>query len=511
MAGILGAAMGSLSSALNSMSNSTVADFIHSFFRKVPSDDAMLRLARVMTLVWAVLMAVFACAFSSSTGNVYLTGLTIAGYTYGALLGAFLLGRLVKRANQVDAVIAFLVTVAVMTYIVRYVKIDVTTAGTTTATAIAAQWLVPIGVLITLVVGAVSAGSTGPRRRRTTMDVPTRSTTTRRRRPPAGREGGRDARDRPDVRNLLRRHRSRRGRVRAERDTLRMRPLGRLSHPYSDELRTQIAAALPPAATTTEAICVLDTGIGQAFAEAGVRALAQLCDGHADLVVSHGQTMHHWVEAGTVRGTLQLGQPAWIAEATGLPVVSDLRSRDVAAGGQGAPLVALFDALLLGGLPGVPAALNLGGIANITVVAPDADPLAFDTGPANALLDAAARHFSGGTEEYDRDGRGAAAGQVNPDLLRRLLDEPYYRLPGPKSTGKELFHLPYLLAALADAPTPDPQDVLATLTRLTAVTVAERLPRPRRHPARRLRRRRTQPDADAHDRRRAARRPAVLQ
>ncbi|MEU1588436.1 anhydro-N-acetylmuramic acid kinase [Micromonospora sp. NPDC005710] len=255
-------------------------------------------------------------------------------------------------------------------------------------------------------------------------------------------------------------------------DTVRMRELGRLSHPYSPELRTRIAAALPPAPTSTEAITMLDTGIGQAFAEAGVRALTELCDGRADLVVSHGQTMHHWVEAGTVRGTLQLGQPAWIAEATGLPVVSDLRSRDVAAGGQGAPLVALFDALLLGGLPGVPAALNLGGIANITVVAPDTDPLAFDTGPANALLDAAARHFSGGTEEYDRDGRGAAAGRVNPDLLRRLLDEPYYRLPGPKSTGKELFHTPYLLAALADAPTPDPQDVLATLTRLTAVTVA---------------------------------------
>jgi anhydro-N-acetylmuramic acid kinase len=256
-------------------------------------------------------------------------------------------------------------------------------------------------------------------------------------------------------------------------DALRMRPLGRLSHPYPDELRARIAAALPPAPTTTEAICVLDTGIGQAFAEAGTRALAELCKGRADLVVSHGQTMHHWVEGGVVRGTLQLGQPAWIAEATGLPVVADLRSRDVAAGGQGAPLVALFDTLLLRGLPGVPAALNLGGIANITVVAPDADPLAFDTGPANALLDAAVRHFSDGVEEYDRDGRGAAAGQVSPALLRRLLDEPYYRLPGPKSTGKELFHLPYLLAALADVPTPDPRDVLATLTRLTAVTVAD--------------------------------------
>ncbi|MFG3102196.1 sodium:solute symporter [Streptomyces sp. NPDC048182] len=155
VAGILGAAMGSLSSALNSMSNSTVADIIHSFFRSTPSEEALLKLARVMTLVWAVLMAVFACAFSTSTGNVYLTGLTIAGYTYGALLGAFLLGRLVKRANETDSMVAFLVTVAVMTYIVREVKIDVTTAGTTVPTAIAAQWLVPIGVLITLVVGGV--------------------------------------------------------------------------------------------------------------------------------------------------------------------------------------------------------------------------------------------------------------------------------------------------------------------------------------------------------------------
>jgi SSS family transporter len=155
VAGILGAAMGSLSSALNSMSNSTVADIIHSFFRSTPSEESLLRLARVMTLVWAVLMAVFACAFSTSTGNVYLTGLTIAGYTYGALLGAFLLGRLVRRANEIDSVVAFLVTVGVMTYIVRSVKIDVTVAGATVPTAIAAQWLVPIGVVITLVVGGL--------------------------------------------------------------------------------------------------------------------------------------------------------------------------------------------------------------------------------------------------------------------------------------------------------------------------------------------------------------------
>ncbi|QLJ02712.1 anhydro-N-acetylmuramic acid kinase [Streptomyces sp. NEAU-sy36] len=256
-------------------------------------------------------------------------------------------------------------------------------------------------------------------------------------------------------------------------ETLFLRPLGHLSVPYRDDLRDLIAATLPPAATTTQAICALDTGVGQAFAGAAARALRELCDGTADLVVSHGQTMHHWVEDGTVRGTLQLGQPAWIAEATGLPVVSDLRSRDVAAGGQGAPLVGMTDALLLHALPGTPAALNLGGIANMTVLAPGAEPLAFDTGPANALLDAAVRHFTGGAAAYDEDGRRAAAGRANPQLLRALLDDPYYRRPAPKSTGKEHFHLPYLLRTLEAAPTPDADDVVATLTRLTAVTVAD--------------------------------------
>jgi len=106
-----------------------------------------------MTIVWAVLMAAFACAFSTTTGNVYLTALTIAGYTYGALLGAFLLGRLVPRANQLDAVVAFVATLVVMGLIVQLVKIDVTTAGVTKPTGIAAQWLVPIGVVVTLVTG----------------------------------------------------------------------------------------------------------------------------------------------------------------------------------------------------------------------------------------------------------------------------------------------------------------------------------------------------------------------
>ena len=258
-----------------------------------------------------------------------------------------------------------------------------------------------------------------------------------------------------------------------EGDTLMLRALGALSLPCPEELRGCIEAVLPPAATTVEAVCRLDTGIGQAFAEAAVRAVGELCSGAADLVVSHGQTVHHWVEDTAVRGTLQLGQPSWIAEATGLPVVSDLRSRDVTAGGQGAPLVSIVDTLLLRARPGVSAALNLGGIANVTVVALGADPVAFDTGPANALIDAAVRHFTHGARDFDEDGRGAARGRVRPALLARLLEEPYYRRPAPKTTGKELFHLAYLKEALAAQPVPEPDDVLATLTRLTAVTVAD--------------------------------------
>ncbi|WEB45535.1 anhydro-N-acetylmuramic acid kinase [Streptomyces yunnanensis] len=256
-------------------------------------------------------------------------------------------------------------------------------------------------------------------------------------------------------------------------DTLRLRPLGHLSVPYPDDLRSLIAATLPPAATTAQTCCALDTGIGRAFATVAERALHELCADVADLVVSHGQTLYHWVDSGTVRGTLQLGQPAWIAQHTGLPVVSDLRSKDVAAGGQGAPLVSMTDALLLRALPGTPAALNLGGIANITVVAPDTEPLAFDAGPANALLDAAIGHFTGGAAHCDEDGRRAAAGRTDPDLLRLLLSDPYYRGPAPKSTGKEHFHLPYLQKALGRTPGLGTDDVLATLTRLTAVIVAD--------------------------------------
>ncbi|MCY9784359.1 anhydro-N-acetylmuramic acid kinase [Nocardiopsis sp. EMB25] len=264
-------------------------------------------------------------------------------------------------------------------------------------------------------------------------------------------------------------------RLRLHGPLVRLTPLGHRTLAYSADLRRAIRDALPPAATTLEAVCRLDTRIGQEFAEAARRGVDELAGGRADLIASHGQTLFHWVEDTAARGTLQLGQPAWIAEATGLPVVSDLRAADVAAGGQGAPLAGLLDVLLLGGRAQPVAALNLGGIANATVVRPGAPPVAFDTGPANALIDAAVRRITGGRADLDTDGALARSGRPNPALLEHLLTEPYYRLTPPKTTGVELFGPAHLDAALRRVAVPEAGDLLATLVELTAVTVADAL------------------------------------
>jgi anhydro-N-acetylmuramic acid kinase len=247
--------------------------------------------------------------------------------------------------------------------------------------------------------------------------------------------------------------------------------------PYPDALRSRLVAALPPAPTTMAEVCALDTLIGQAFAGAAAESVARA--GAVDLVVSHGQTVFHWVAENQVLGTLQIGQPAWIAERLDVPVVSDLRSRDVAAGGQGAPLVSFFDVLLLRGRPGRHAALNLGGIGNVTIAGEP--PLAFDTGPANALIDAAVLEATG--ESYDADGRTAARGRVDDALLSTLLADPYYARPAPKSTGKEHFHATYLSERVRELEERQGRgielpDLLATLCALTARTVADQV---RRH------------------------------
>ena len=252
-------------------------------------------------------------------------------------------------------------------------------------------------------------------------------------------------------------------------DVLTARVLATRSDPYRADLRDRLLAALPPGSPGAAEVCRLDQEVGQAFADT---AASLIGNDSCDVVCSHGQTVYHDVGPdGQVMGTLQIGQPAWIAERMGLPVVADLRAADIAAGGQGAPLVPILDELLLADLPGDPVAVNLGGIANISVLTRPGRPgSGFDTGQGNALIDAAV--FAGTGRSFDQDGALAARGRVDARLLADLLTEPYYRRSPPKSTGKELFGSAYLDAYPRAGELALP-DLVATLTELTARTVAD--------------------------------------
>ncbi|MGO2745682.1 anhydro-N-acetylmuramic acid kinase [Microbacterium sp.] len=243
------------------------------------------------------------------------------------------------------------------------------------------------------------------------------------------------------------------------------------SIPYSDSLRARLIAALPPAQTTLAEVCELDTLIGQEFAEVAARMAAEV--GGVDAVCSHGQTVYHWVDGAHALGTLQIGQPAWIAERVGAPVVSDIRIRDITVGGHGAPLVSFLDELLLRSRAGVAAALNLGGISNMTVVGPES-LVAYDIGPANALVDAVIATYGLNPLGYDEDARIAQSGNVDEELLALLLADEYYALNAPKSTGKEHFHLGYVREHVARLGRDIPiADLVRTLTELTVRTVAQ--------------------------------------
>jgi anhydro-N-acetylmuramic acid kinase len=224
--------------------------------------------------------------------------------------------------------------------------------------------------------------------------------------------------------------------------------------------------------------------IGESFATATRAA----CDkagvpmGDVQLIASHGQTAAHRPRSqGQLGATLQIGEAAVIAERTGLPVISDFRARDVAAGGEGAPLVPLVDHFLLRA-PGKRRAIqNIGGIANVTLVGGSlGDLVAFDNGPGNMCLDAVARAASRGVENFDQDGRRAARGRIDHNLLEELHLHPYLSQPPPKSTGRELFGRGFVYplldrwkgraASSSDAVPLD--DLLATLTRFSAEAIA---------------------------------------
>lgn len=185
---------------------------------------------------------------------------------------------------------------------------------------------------------------------------------------------------------------------------------------------------------------------------------------------AHGQTVRHQPHAGY---TLQLLDGALLAELTGIDVVCDLRRRDVAAGGQGAPLAPGFHAAVFGHANEARAVLNLGGISNLTLLAPDHRVLGFDCGPANALLDGWCQRHRG--QPFDADGHWAASGQAHAPLLQALMAEPYFALPPPKSTGRDLFHLAWLDAHLAVHRGLAPNDVQATLAALTVESIVHDL------------------------------------
>lgn len=225
---------------------------------------------------------------------------------------------------------------------------------------------------------------------------------------------------------------------------------------------------------------VFADAVQQAAADAGID-LATL-----DLIGSHGQTIWHDVTAeGQVTSTLQIGEPAVIAARTGVTTIGNFRVADVAAGGQGAPLVSIFDWLLLRPPPalngvtgGWRAVQNIGGIGNVTFLPPidqNAAPLAFDTGPGNVLIDWAVRMVSDGALTYDHDGALARQGKVNAPLLERWLAHPYYRQPPPKTTGRELFtaQMVETMRAEANAAGASDADFVATVTALTVATIAD--------------------------------------
>ncbi|MHC4548895.1 MAG: anhydro-N-acetylmuramic acid kinase [Planctomycetota bacterium] len=241
---------------------------------------------------------------------------------------------------------------------------------------------------------------------------------------------------------------------------------------YPDRLRDAI---LGLGAGLVSDLCRLNFVVGEKFAEAAKDLLreAGVDRQQVDLVGSHGQTVYHVPRRpGEVASTLQIGEADVIAERLGVPVVSDFRTRDIAAGGEGAPLSAYVDFLLFRREGPPRALLNLGGIANVTVVREDIeDVFAFDTGPANMPLDATVRILTQGKEHFDPDGAMAAQGRVDENLLHKLLEHPYLNRPLPKTTGREAFGTDFVLPLLRAKGNNRGVDILATLTAFTAHAV----------------------------------------
>jgi anhydro-N-acetylmuramic acid kinase len=281
--------------------------------------------------------------------------------------------------------------------------------------------------------------------------------------------------------------------------SLKWEVLGHLHRSFTPELRAEIFACFRPESSSVDRLCRLNFWLGREFGAAALEAaqITGLTMDKIDLIGSHGQTLWHEPPVNGRGSTLQLGEPAVIAEMTGVPVVSNFRTRDMAAGGQGAPLVPLADWLLLSHPTRTRAAQNIGGIANVTFLPPVAENteprrtrslekgflrglsgsndgvIAFDTGPGNMLIDEAARLATGGVWEYDHDGELAAQGHVDESLLAEWLADPYFQQKPPRTTGRELFGTQrateYWNQAIGRGLRP--HDIVATFTALTARSI----------------------------------------
>ena len=255
--------------------------------------------------------------------------------------------------------------------------------------------------------------------------------------------------------------------------------------PYKPALRKEILALCHPDSAKVDRICHLNHVLGEVFTEAVIK----LCDGSGvaldsiDLIGSHGQTIWHQPQGGryggrTIRSTLQIGEPSVIAQRTGVTTVADFRPRDMAAGGQGAPLVPYADYVLFRDAKVRRAVQNIGGIANVTFlprVCKRDDIVAFDTGPGNMVIDGIVRLATDGKRHLDRGGAMAAKGRIDQTLLREMLRHPFLRRKPPKSTGREEFGQAYCewFSHRARKRALAPDDMVATVTAFTACTIAD--------------------------------------
>lgn len=262
------------------------------------------------------------------------------------------------------------------------------------------------------------------------------------------------------------------------------------SYPFPSEIRAKVFRLFNPKEARVDEICQLDFLLGELFAAAVERLLRDhdVSVEDVDLVASAGQTIWHdpqpiveethvaWIDRPIVtRSTFAIGQSAVIAERTGITTVGDLRVRDVAAGGHGAPLIAYADWVLLRDPQAGRCIQNIGGIGNVTYLPPSATPdgvIAFDTGPGNMVIDALTEVATNGEWKYDRNGEWGSRGHVLPQLLDAWMDDVYFHRTPPKTTGREHFGVQFARRILMESPGLRIEDLIATATALTAESIA---------------------------------------